>query len=63
VIEKLPKGGTPASTECDHWGMTSEFQRDKVARVFAAMDADSDGYLTEGDFREGLPAGGFGRWR
>lgn len=31
--------------------MASEFQHDKVARVFAAMDADGDGYLTEGDFR------------
>jgi hypothetical protein len=31
--------------------MASEFQRSKIARVFAAMDADGDGYLTEGDFR------------
>jgi hypothetical protein len=31
--------------------MASDFQRDKVAGVFGPMDADSDGYLTEGDFR------------
>jgi Ca2+-binding EF-hand superfamily protein len=31
--------------------MASDFQRSKIARVFAAMDADGDGYLTEGDFR------------
>jgi Ca2+-binding EF-hand superfamily protein len=31
--------------------MTSEFQHHKVTKVFAAMDADGDGYLTEGDFR------------
>jgi Ca2+-binding EF-hand superfamily protein len=31
--------------------MTSDFQHRKVARVFEAMDADGDGYLTEGDFR------------
>jgi Ca2+-binding EF-hand superfamily protein len=31
--------------------MASQFQHHKVAGVFAAMDADGDGYLTEGDFR------------
>jgi Ca2+-binding EF-hand superfamily protein len=31
--------------------MASDFQRSKIARVFAAMDADGDGYLTEDDFR------------
>jgi Ca2+-binding EF-hand superfamily protein len=31
--------------------MASDFQHDKVARVFASMDTDGDGYLTEGDFR------------
>jgi Ca2+-binding EF-hand superfamily protein len=31
--------------------MASDFQRLKVARVFEAMDADGDGYLTEHDFR------------
>lgn len=36
--------------------MASDFQRDKVARVFAEMDTDNDGYLTEGDFR-GRPLG------
>jgi Ca2+-binding EF-hand superfamily protein len=30
--------------------MVSNFQRDKIARVFAAMDVDGDGYLTENDF-------------
>jgi hypothetical protein len=31
--------------------MASDVQHDKVATVFASMDADGDGYLTEGDFR------------
>jgi Ca2+-binding EF-hand superfamily protein len=31
--------------------MASEFQQEKIARVFAAMDVDGDGYLTENDFR------------
>lgn len=31
--------------------MASDFQYQKVARVFGAMDTDGDGYLTEGDFR------------
>jgi Ca2+-binding EF-hand superfamily protein len=31
--------------------MASDFQHRKIARVFQAMDADGDGYLTEGDFR------------
>jgi hypothetical protein len=31
--------------------MASDFQRSKVGPVFASMDADGDGYLTEGDFR------------
>jgi Ca2+-binding EF-hand superfamily protein len=31
--------------------MASEFQHQKVAGVFAAMDTDGDSYLTEGDFR------------
>jgi hypothetical protein len=31
--------------------MASQFQHQKVAGVFAAMDTDSDGYLSEGDFR------------
>ena len=31
--------------------MASDFQYDKIARVFAAMDVDGDGYLTENDFR------------
>ncbi|HEY6493343.1 MAG TPA: EF-hand domain-containing protein [Trebonia sp.] len=31
--------------------MTSDFQRSKVVRVFAAMDTNGDGFLTEGDFR------------
>ena len=31
--------------------MASQFQHQKVAGVFAAMDTDSDGYLTEADFR------------
>ncbi|HEY1622835.1 MAG TPA: EF-hand domain-containing protein [Streptosporangiaceae bacterium] len=31
--------------------MASDFQYSKVARVFEAMDADGDGYLTEADFR------------
>jgi Ca2+-binding EF-hand superfamily protein len=31
--------------------MASDFQRDKIARIFAAMDVDGDGYLTEDDFR------------
>jgi Ca2+-binding EF-hand superfamily protein len=30
--------------------MASEFQRRKIAGVFAAMDADGDGYLEESDF-------------
>src|SRR5437588_5768560 len=33
------------------WGMASEFQRQKVARVFTAMDADRDGFLEESDFQ------------
>jgi hypothetical protein len=32
--------------------MASDFQHRKVATAFAAMDADGDGYLTEGDFRD-----------
>ena len=32
--------------------MASDFQHRKVATVFAAMDADGDGYLTESDFRD-----------
>ena len=35
---------------CNHLGMASDFQRDKIARVFAAMDVDGDSYLTEDDF-------------
>lgn len=31
--------------------MASDFQYDKIARVFTAMDVDGDGYLTEYDFR------------
>jgi hypothetical protein len=31
--------------------MASDFQHQKIAGVFAAMDADGDGYLTERDFR------------
>ena len=31
--------------------MASDLQRRKIARVFSAMDADSDGLLTESDFR------------
>ncbi|WP_240521970.1 EF-hand domain-containing protein [Amycolatopsis vastitatis] len=31
--------------------MASDFQRRKISRVFGAMDADHDGYLTESDFR------------
>jgi Ca2+-binding EF-hand superfamily protein len=31
--------------------MASDFQQHKVARVFKAMDADGDTYLTEADFR------------
>jgi Ca2+-binding EF-hand superfamily protein len=31
--------------------MASDFQHDKIVRVFAAMDVDGDGYLTENDFR------------
>jgi hypothetical protein len=31
--------------------MASDFQHSKIARVFTAMDADGDGYLTEDDFR------------
>jgi Ca2+-binding EF-hand superfamily protein len=47
--------------------MASEFQRSKVANVFAAMDADGRGYLVAGDFEalaerwttlRGVPAGG-----
>jgi Ca2+-binding EF-hand superfamily protein len=30
--------------------MAGEFQQEKIARVFAAMDVDGDGYLTEKDF-------------
>jgi Ca2+-binding EF-hand superfamily protein len=30
--------------------MASNFQYEKIARVFAAMDVDGDGYLTEKDF-------------
>ncbi|MFD8493002.1 EF-hand domain-containing protein [Amycolatopsis sp. NPDC059657] len=37
--------------------MASEFQRRKIATVFAAMDADGDSYLDESDF-EALT----GRW-
>jgi Ca2+-binding EF-hand superfamily protein len=44
--------GTPrACAKCDHCRVASDFQYSKVARVFAAMDADGDGYLTEADFR------------
>jgi Ca2+-binding EF-hand superfamily protein len=31
--------------------MASDFQRRKISRVFGAMDADHDGFLTESDFR------------
>jgi Ca2+-binding EF-hand superfamily protein len=31
--------------------MASDFQRNKIAGVFGAMDSDCDGYLTEDDFR------------
>ena len=31
--------------------MASDFQRRKISRVFGAMDADHDGFLTERDFR------------
>ncbi|GAA3988520.1 EF-hand domain-containing protein [Allokutzneria multivorans] len=31
--------------------MASDLQRRKIAKVFSAMDADSDGKLTESDFR------------
>jgi Ca2+-binding EF-hand superfamily protein len=31
--------------------MASDFQQDKISRVFAAMDVDGDGYLTENDFQ------------
>jgi Ca2+-binding EF-hand superfamily protein len=31
--------------------MASDFQYDKIGRVFTAMDVDGDGYLTENDFR------------
>jgi hypothetical protein len=31
--------------------MASEFQHQKVTQVFAAMDTDGNGYLTEDDFR------------
>lgn len=30
--------------------MASEFQREKIARAFTAMDADKDGFLEEADF-------------
>lgn len=40
-----------ACAECDHRCMASDFQHSKVVRVFASMDADGDGYLTEDDFR------------
>ena len=36
--------------ECDHSCMASDFQHSRVGRVFAATDADGDGYLTEAGF-------------
>jgi Ca2+-binding EF-hand superfamily protein len=32
--------------------MASNFQQQKVTQIFAAMDTDGDGYLTEDDFRD-----------
>ena len=50
VTKQLPKARTVMGAECDHSCMASDYQHSRVGRVFAATDADGDGYLTEAGF-------------